>query len=400
MAGIVRFWPLVRSALLRRPAEAILILLAVTVGFALFGFMIALSATEKRVVEATRQDRLYVNARFETRYGLPIALAEQIKSIDGVTGAGAFRWIGGRYNGSRYGGSVDTVDEGMRVAMAEDPISAAQWSALFAAGTGTLVTKKAAQRLGLRKGDVFHLSAPPGLLQYGDSREDGARSWAFEVVDIVPDIAEWGDGGVIFGNYRAAENARLAASRGYVNGFRVAVRDPQRTASIAGQIDHRYANSSTPTLSVPARAAAEAMVRTGVSIASMTWGVGSAGLFMIVFLTGNSIAQSVRRRLPEFATLKAMGYTDAGVMWLVLVEAAIPCCLGAILGTGMAVLFAAVPRRYIPQSLSSVPHANVSAATLEWALAFALLIAFAGSVLPVLALRRLDVAAAIAGRTR
>jgi putative ABC transport system permease protein len=400
MASIVRYWLLVRSALLRRPVEALLILLAVTVGFALFGFMVALSSTEKRVVEATRGDRLYVNSRFETRYGLPIALAEQIRTIDGVTGAGAFRWLSGRYNGSRHEGSVDTVDEGMRVAMAEDPISASQWSELFASGTGALVTKKAAKRLGLRKGDVFHLSAPPGLVQYGDSREDGARSWAFEVVDIVPDIAEWGDDGVIFGNYRASENARSEEGRGYVNGFRVAVRDPQRTASIARQIDHRYANSGTPTQSESARAAAEAMVRTGVSFTSMTWGVGTAGLFMIVFLTGNSIAQSVRRRLPEFATLKAVGYTDAQVIWLVLVEAAVPCCVGAILGTGLAVVFAAVPQRYLPQSLSSVPHANVSMATLQWALAFALLIAFTGSVLPVLVLRRLDVAAVMTGRTR
>ncbi|HEX3836471.1 MAG TPA: FtsX-like permease family protein [Steroidobacteraceae bacterium] len=394
----MKYWPLIRSALLRRPAEAVLILLAVTTGFALFGFMIALAATETRVVDAVRADRLYVNARFETRYGLPIALEEQIRSIDGVTGVGAFRWLNGRYNDSRHGLGVNTVDEGMRISMAEARISQAQWSGLFAAGTGVLITKRAAANLGLRRGDVFHLST--GARQVRDVRDDGNTSWAFQVVEVLPDLPDWGEGGLILGNYRYTENARSRASRGYVDGFRVAVQDPKRAASIARQIDHRYANSGTPTLSIPARAAAEAMVRTGVSLASMTWGIGTTGLFMIVFLTGNSIAQSVRRRIPEFATLKAMGYTDSGVMWLVWVEAAIPCCVGAIVGTGFAALFAAVPQRYIPQALASVPHATVTMATLEWALALALLIAFAGSVMPVLLLRRLDVAAAINGRVR
>jgi putative ABC transport system permease protein len=394
----VKYWPLIRSALLRRPAEAALILLAVTIGFALFGFMVALAATETRVVDAVRADRLYVNARFDTRYGLPIALEEQLRDIDGVSGVGAFRWVNGLYNSSSHGGGVFTVDEGARVAMAEAPVSPSQWSALFATGTGVLITKKAAAKLDLHKGDLFHLtSAARGIR---DVRDDSTTSWAFQVVDVVPDLPDWGEGGLIIGNYRTTENARSRASRGYVDGFRVAVHDPRRTAAIAREIDHRFANSGTPTQSVPARAAAEAMVRTGVSLASMTWGVGSAGLFMIVFLTGNAIAQSVRRRIPEFATLKAVGFTDAGVMGLVVAEAAVPCCAGAILGTALAALFTSVPQRYIPQALSSVPHATVSMATLEWAMAAALLIAFAGSVLPVLLLRRVDVAAAITGRIR
>ncbi len=145
-------------------------------------------------------------------------------------------------------------------------------------------------------------------------RADRATTWTFEVLDVVPDSPMWGDAGVIIGNYTSSENARSEQSRGFVGGFLVAVKDPKRTAAIARLIDHHYANSSTPTQSIPARAAAQAMARTAVSVASMTWGVGAAGLFMIVFLTANHIHQSVRRRLPEFATLKAMGYADAGVM--------------------------------------------------------------------------------------
>jgi ABC-type antimicrobial peptide transport system permease subunit len=88
------------------------------------------------------------------------------------------------------------------------------------------------------------------------------------------------------------------------------------------------------------------------------------------------------------------------VAWLVLVEAAIPCGLGALLGIGLASAFARVPQRAIPSALASVTHATVTFETLESALAAALLIALVGSVLPISRLWRLDVATAIAGRAR
>ena len=53
---------------------------------------------------------------------------------------------------------------------------------------------------------------------------------------------------------------------------------------------------------------------------------------MILFLTANGIAQSVRERFAEFAALKTIGYSDRLVMRLVFLEAALPCVIGAGLG--------------------------------------------------------------------
>jgi putative ABC transport system permease protein len=393
MAGMLRYWPLIRSALLRRPTEAFLILLAVTFGFALYGFMVALNATSRQVIDAARSDRIYVNSRFGSPKGLPLALQQQIETIDGVTGVGAARWVFGYHQAPGKPFGVFTVDEGMRVGWSELSLQPAEWDLLFSSGTGVLVTRKAAQRWDLHKGDLVPIPVQPG------TRADGARSWVFQVLAIVADDPEWEEG-VIIGNYAHSENARPVDSRGYVQVFRVAVRDPARANAIAMQIDQRFANSGTPTISVTNKANREGLVRSGVAISSMTWGVGTAGLFMVIFLAGNSIAQSVRRRLPEFATLKAMGYTDVQVAWLVFVESAIPCGLGAMLGIGLAATLAAVPRRHIPSALASVPHATVTLATLEWALASALLIAFVGSVLPIVSLWHLNVATAITGRSR
>ena len=77
---------------------------------------------------------------------------------------------------------------------------------------------------------------------------------------------------------------------------------------------------------------------TGMDIASVDREVALAGMFMVLFLTANGIAQSVRERFAEFATLKTIGFSDNGVIALVFAEAAIPCLLGAGLGVGFAAL--------------------------------------------------------------
>jgi len=51
----------------------------------------------------------------------------------------------------------------------------------------------------------------------------------------------------------------------------------------------------------------------------MSLGIGIAGLFMILFLCANSVAESVRERIPEFAVLKTIGFSNRSVLMLVLV---------------------------------------------------------------------------------
>lgn len=367
-----------------------LTLLAVVSAFGLLGFMIALDATARAVIEAARLDRLYVNSRFDAPNGLPLGMEQQIQTIQGVSGVGAFRWVFGYHQVPTNSAGVFTVDEGMRTAWSEAPLSPAQWDKLFASPTGVFATKTAADRWGLHAGDHF------SIFDKTDLRADGATGWTFEVLGVLPDMPDW-SAGVLIGNYRYVENARHPSTRGRVVGFRVAVKDPSKAPSIARSIDQSFANSGTPTITVPARENAESQAHSGVAMASMTWGVGTAGFFMIVFLTGSSIAQSVRRRKTEFATLKAIGFTDATVMGMLFVEAAIPCCLGAILGTSLAAGMAALPRRYIPRDLLSIPQPSVSVAVLEWTFALALLIACIGTMVPVRSLLRIRVAAALDG---
>jgi putative ABC transport system permease protein len=61
-----------------------------------------------------------------------------------------------------------------------------------------------------------------------------------------------------------------------------------------------------------------------------------AVLFTLLFLTGNSMMQSMRERIPELAVLKTLGFTDGAVSTFVMVESILLCGFSALIGLGLA----------------------------------------------------------------
>ena len=119
---------------------------------------------------------------------------------------------------------------------------------------------------------------------------------------------------------------------------------------------------------------------------------------MILFLSANGVAESVRERLSEFGVLKALGYGDGRIAALVILEAAVPTVLAALIGSALARAVDAFVTRLAIKGVINIPEVRASPAALEWALAAALLIALLSAVAPLYRLLRTDVAAMIARR--
>ncbi len=192
------------------------------------------------------------------------------------------------------------------------------------------------------------------------SRADGAPAWQFQVLGEMPDMPGGQCMTAILGNLSYVDNSRPPDSRGYAWEYRVAVRDATQANEIAVRIDRATTNSGTPTLTIPDKIAEADGVNSGISVAAKTWPIAGAGIFMILLLTGNGIAQSVRERTPEFAVLKTLGYPQSGLMALVFAEAAIPCLAGATIGMGVAIFMTRLPIHYLPPDLSSLPKPTLS----------------------------------------
>ena len=77
-----------------------------------------------------------------------------------------------------------------------------------------------------------------------------------------------------------------------------------------------------------------------------------AVFFTLVLLTGNTLAQSIRERIPELAVLKTIGFTNRAVLWLVLAESILLLLLGGLLGLILARL--SCRRSARPPAVSSI----------------------------------------------
>jgi putative ABC transport system permease protein len=232
------------------------------------------------------------------------------------------------------------------------------------------------------------------------SRADGGNAWEFQVLDVVPDDPNsHSDDGFILGNSLYLENSLSEDERNFGYSFEVSVKDVDRAVEVSQLIDQRFANSGTPVMTTPNRVNVLHNLNRGLDTASLTAAIATAGLIVILFVTGSAITRSVRERVPEFAALSAVGYRNFHLVVLVFVEAAIPCMVGAILGTALGGLL----ERWLPRLLARGPAHLFSIPApqllvLGWGIGFGILLAFLGSLIPMLRMRHQSVNESLAGR--
>jgi putative ABC transport system permease protein len=119
-----------------------------------------------------------------------------------------------------------------------------------------------------------------------------------------------------------------------------------------------------------------------------------AVFFTLLLVVGNTIAQSVRERIPELAILKTLGFGNGSVLGFVLAEAAALCVVGGLLG-----LLVATPLGIVITKATggNLPIAVDGKVWLTGIVAIVLL-SFAVGLLPALRASRLTIVDALAGR--
>jgi putative ABC transport system permease protein len=390
----VKYLPLVWAALWRHRMETLLTFCALTVAFALFASMIALNAAYEKAITSSPPNRLFMFCAFGCKDGLPLAYRDQIARIPGVVAIGVLADLSGYHQQVSKKVVISLVDEDFKTAWPELPMSETQWKTLQSNQTGLYFTRSAAVRWDVKEGDAFAVITDPG------TREDGSNTWFFNVLGVIPDTPDWQQGppDKIFGNFRYLEESRPRSQRGYALMFRLTVADPAQARPTCRKINARYATSGIPVFCVPVRDDAEELADASVNMRQISLGIAGAGLFMILYLYANAIAESVRERLPEFAVLKTLGYSDRRITVLVFMEAGIPTIVAALAGAGISWVIGVQVTQLAEKGVLNLPHVPVSPAVLGLALASALLITFLSTVFPLRHLKRMEPAAVMAGR--
>jgi putative ABC transport system permease protein len=378
----VKYLPLLWAGLWRKPTRTMLTLLSIAVAFVLFGILSGIDAGFAHALAASRLDRLFTDSRF----GAPmqISYAEQIAHVPGVALVAPRRGLGGYYQNPQNQMGVICVDERFFSLRPEITTTKEQLAALRKTRTGALIDVYLKNKYGWKVGDKIPL-------QTTTPQVNGNQTWTFDVVGIVDDANYPEQAGWFLANYEYLDEAS-AGGKGTIDRFLVRIKDPDRAAQIGRQIDKLFVNSAAPTRTSSEKSRSQAGLQFIGDVQFFTHAIVGAVFFMLLFVTGNTMLQSVRERVPEIAVLKTLGFTGNAVLCLVMAEAVLLCLVAAALGLVLAKLAIPIARPIIEDFVLIL---QTSWADTLRGFGLALIVAVVSSLYPAWRVRRLSIVDAL-----
>jgi len=387
----VRYLPLLWAGLFRRKTRTILTLLSIVVAFLLFGMLQAVQTAFESGADAADAKRLLTTARYSIIEPLPMAHLKVIERVPGVVGVASADWFGAKYQNESNAFPVFAVDPARYLDMyPEFTIDPAQREAFAQTRTGAVAGRRLVDRYGWRIGQKLPIASEI------HAKTDGSLNWEFDLVGVIDaeDPAIRGNTDVVLINVAHFDEARQLG-RGKTGWYVERIAEAEQAKAISSEIDRLFANSPDETKTAPEKEFAVGFAKQIGDIGAVVTRILIAVFFTILILTGNTMAQSIRERIPELAILKTLGFSDARVTALVVAEAVLLLALGG--GLGMAAAAALLPA-VNGSTGGRFPPLFVTETTWLAAAGLALLVALAIGLPPALRARRLRIVDALAGR--
>ena len=321
--------------LFRKRTRTTLTLLSVIVAFLLFMLLRSISAAFDAGVNVAGADRLLVGSKYSQIENLPFNQGQQILAIDGVERITHSTWFGGVYQDPKNFFAKFPVDplSYFEVFSELDLQPAVALERFAQQRTAAVVDISLAERFGWQVGDIIPI--------VGDiyAKKDGDRLFEFELVGTYSEDGK-GSSFPLFLFHRDLFRESVSFGGDEVSQWTLRLSDPERADEIAQEIDALFENSADPTRTVTEDERNRQFARQLGDIGFITTMIMSAVFFTIILLTGNTMSQALRERIPELAVLKTLGFSDGTVFLLVLGEAVLLCTFGGALGVGLAFLMA------------------------------------------------------------
>jgi putative ABC transport system permease protein len=381
----MKYLYLVWSNLKRRKLRTLLTLLSIMVAFLLFGYLGAIRQAFSQGVDVAGADRLIVRHKVSIIQLLTESYESRIEQVPGVANATHATWFGGIYQEPKnFFAQMSVEADEYFDFYPEYLVSDEHLAAFQATRSGVIAGRRLLERFGWEVGDRIPINATAWL------KKDGGGTWEFDLVGVYDGAEKGTDTSQFFFRYDFFEETRQAGS-GLVGWYIVKVGDPEQAAETAAAIDAEFANSPRETKSEPEGAFIQGFANQIGNIGLIITAIVSAVFFTILLVAANTMAYAVRERTNELALLKAVGFTDNGVLGLVLGESLVLTALGAALGMGLAWFLVSLG----DPTNGSFPTFFVPPGSFVTGLALVLLMAMLAGILPALQAQRLQIADAL-----
>ncbi len=382
----MRFLHLVLRNALRNKRRTTLTVLSLGLSLFLFVFFDTLFGNWARGSEqVSESERLLIVRPLSFSNFLPESHQKLIQRVGGVELVAPWHWFGGRIETRprETFASFAVEAETFETAWSEYKVSPAVTAAWLKERRGAIVGQRLLDRFGWKVGQTVVLvsdvypTCEPMLVIVGTY--EGGRL----------------DEAIFFQRRYLMELLRDTAFEGRTWGFRVIVKDVERLAPVMEAIDRITEGSSAPTKTETEKDVMLGFMSLVGDVRALITNVTFVVLGVVFLVVSNTMAMGVRERTREIAVMKAIGFTPAHVVSLVIAEGVVTALLGGLLGcVGTRVLFENVLHR--PTIiLGYFPEFSPTWTTVGEGMAIAALIGVLSALVPAVQAARVEVVAGL-----
>ena len=383
----MKYLALILSNLKRHKLRTALTMLSILVAFLLFGYLSAIRTAFTAGIDVADLDRLIVRHKVSLIQMLPASYEARMEQIEGVDEVVGQTWFGGYYQEQKNQFAQMPVkpDEFMDM-YPEYVLDEDEKEAWRTTRTGAIAGAQIAERFGWKVGDKVPITATIW------TKADGSRVWDFDLVGIYEAGEKGTDDTQFFFRYDFFDESRPDWGKGQVGWYTARIDDPDRAAEITAAIDAEFANSQAETKAEPEGAFLQGFANQIGDIGFIMTSIIGMVFFTILLVAGNTMAYAVRERTNELAVLKAVGFTDTGVLALVLGESFLLTTIGG--GIGLALAWLMVTGGGDPTG-GFLPIFFIPARDLIVGVVLIGVTAFVAGILPAMQAQRLHIADAL-----
>lgn len=370
----------------RAPARSLGTVLSVALTLVAFLVLRSVSTAWTRQVDETPNNRVVSRHKIGWNQTLPVHYVNEVAQIPGVRHAMGARWAGLRHPDERVERFETLAVHAATFITMHYEIVAPELDkrAFLEDRRGALVSRELATKNGWHLGDVVHLK---GTYLPGD--------WEFTVRCIYESSRHGFAQRSLWFHYEHLNENLSEKERNRVGVISAEIVDPNRGAELARAVDARFDEQDDQTFTQEDQALNASFIGMYGALLHAIDTVSLLVLAIVVLIVGNTIIMSVRERIPEYGTLRAMGFSPRLLTQLIVGEATVLASLGAVAGVGLAFsLLQTYLGLYLEEAM------GVAGVELTWSLVLGCLVASGllgavAAVFPAYRVNKLEVTTAL-----
>ncbi|MCA9646968.1 MAG: ABC transporter permease, partial [Myxococcales bacterium] len=333
MSSSISLWRVALRNVTRNKARFSMTLLAVCISVLIFMTLDTAKRSWDSAKEVSRQDRLVTRHKVTFVLSLPKRYVSRLTEAKGGDGAPLVQrvtyavWFGGREpnHEHEFFQSVAVDAESYFDVYEEVELSPEALSDFRQNLDAAIIGEGLARKLGLKVGDSVSLQSP--IYPSADG-----NPWSFRVAGVYGSRSRAVDTQSFVFRYERLNEALPARDRDQV-GWLVSRTppgaDPQATARA---VDSLFADSDVQTLTQDERAFVSGFLGMVSTVLDVVTVLSYAILVIVLLVLANAMGLSVRERIREYASLRALGFSPGDVLRLILLEAIYLSLIGVSVG--------------------------------------------------------------------